>query len=379
MQPTQDEFLYTVQQIGMPENAMYLFAIPGSTTTLIQGVAISVFSKESPTSTVSEDVTEALEQVTRIYFEFAGESVVADVVDRGKYLDTLNRYFFYLQIDPFYFNSVLTQTEVQNVRINFYPYIKGQSFYNSGYNATQNSINSQEKSTFLQIADRDKLSIHPSNLNAILEDFATKAEVPDSNYTSTGWIRSRYDGVESSGLSYGSVPSSISGTSFKGSMHPTSLTSEAILALSVDEKVERTYFHTGVGRFPKFETNQYRIRISTPPPITTSTTSIQYGTYPLNSSIGINNLLLIKNSVDSEVVRIVNYDLANKIIYIKRGIGDTKVKAFSTYDIYPILENRIYELDGNRLNSIEEGKLLVTSTSKILKIDEFGVVYGEEI
>lgn len=379
MEPTQDEFLYTVQQIGMPENAMYLFAIARVSTTLVQGIAISVFSKESPSSTESEDITEALEQVTRVYFEFAGQSVVTDVIDRGKYQDTQERTFFYLQIDPIVFNSVLTQTEVQNIRINFYPYIKGQTFYNSEYNATQNSINDQERSTFLQIADRDQLSIHPSNLDALLGDFATKAEIPDSNYTTTGWIRARYEGVESTGLSYGAVPSATSGVLFRGSMHPFSLTSEAILALTPEEKVERTYLHTGTERYPKFETNQYRIRIDTPPAITTVTNSIAYGTYPLNSSIAVNDLLLITGSVGSEVVRIVDYDLSNKILYIKRGVGDTDPKSFSTYEIYPIIANRIYELEGNRLNSIEEGKLLVSANSIILKIDEFGVVYGQEM
>jgi hypothetical protein len=379
MQPTENDFLYTIQQIGMPEDALYLYVVTGSATTTIKGLAVSVFSKKAPTATQSEDVSEVLEQVTRIYFKFSGQDVIAIVRNRGKYLDSIGRTFYYLQINPATMNGVLTQTEVQNIRINFYPYIKGQTFYNSDYNAIQNSVNDQQRSTFQQIADRDNMSIDPSNLDAILGDYATKAEIPDSNYTTTGWIRSRYNGVESTGLGYGAVPSSLSGASFKGSMHPFTLTAAAIRAIPLEEKVEKVYLHTGADRIPKFETNRYRIRIQTPPPIIPTTDRIQYGTYPLNSSIAVNDLLLITGSTGSEVVRIVNYDLDNKIIYIKRGVGDTTPQSFSTYQIFPIIVNRIYEVDGNRLNSIEEGKLLDSATSKVLKLDEFGVVYGEEI
>ena len=71
MEPTQDEFLYAVRQIGMPEDALYLFAITGSSTTSVEGVALSIFSKTSETATVSENITPVLEQSERLYFELA--------------------------------------------------------------------------------------------------------------------------------------------------------------------------------------------------------------------------------------------------------------------------------------------------------------------
>lgn len=379
MEPTQDEFLFTVQQDGVPEDAMYLFSITGSTTTNVLGLAVSVFSKASETATVSENITEVLEQVERIYFEFAGESVIAEVLDKGEYTDIFQRVFYYLQIDPIIFNSILTQTEVENIRINFYPYIKGQSFYNSDYNATQNSVNDQKKSRFLQVADRSRLNTDPSNLEAILNDFAVKAEIPDSNYTLTGWVNARYKGVESTGLTYGGIPSAVTGAGFRASYHPKSLSAAAIRDLPSEDKVVKTYIHTGNTRLPTFEINPASVKILSPPPITTASLSIEYQVYPLNSTIAKNNLLFITGSAGSEVVRIVDYDLEDKVLDIKRDIGGTGVKVFPTYNIFPIYENRIYELDRNRLNSIEEGKLLLVSTNSILKVDEFGVVYGEEI
>ena len=379
MEPTQDEFLYAVRQIGMPEDALYLFAITGSSTTSVEGVALSIFSKTSETATVSENITPVLEQAERLYFELAGEDIIVKVLDRGEYLDTVGRYFYYFQITPVIVNSVLTQTEVENIRINFYPYVKGQSFYNSDYNAIQNSVNDQRKSRFLQIADRSKLNTDPSNLEAILNDFAAKAEIPDSNYTLTGWISARYKGVESTGLTYGGIPSAVTGAGFRASYHPKSLSATAIRDLPSEDKVVKTYIHTGNTRLPTFEINPARLKILSPPPITTASLSIEYQVYPLNSTIAKNNLLLITGSAGSEVVRIVDYDLEDKILDIKRDIGGTGVKVFPTYNIFPIYENRIYELDRNRLNSIEEGKLLLVSTNGILRIDEFGVVYGEEI
>ena len=378
MEPTQDEFLFTVQQNGIPEDAMYLFAITGSGTTLVQGIAVSVFSKPSETATESEDISQVLEQVERIYFEFEGESVIAEVLNRAEYLDTFDRYFYYFQITPIIFDSILTETEVQNVRINFFPYIKGQTFYNSDYNAIQNSVNDQRRSSFLQIADRNTLTTNPSNLLAILGDFATMAEIPDSNYTSTGWTNARYSGVESTGLDYGGISSAITGITFKASFHQFSVSAILIRALSPEDKVVKTYLHTGVELSPSFRINSSKIKILSPPPIGIDSGSISYNAYPVNTPIALNNLLIITGSVGSEVVRIIDYDLTNKVLEVRRGVGDTVPKVFVTYDIFPIYENRIYELDGNKINSVDLGKLYVASTNKILKLDEFGVVYGEE-
>ena len=381
MEPTQDEFLFTVQQNGIPEDAMYLFAITGSGTTLVPGIAVSVFSKESESATESEDISQVLEQVERIYFELSGSvsgSVIAEVLNRSEYLDEFDRYFYYFQITPIIFNSILTETEIQNVRINFFPYIKGQTFYNSDYNAIQNSVNDQRRSSFLQIADRNTLATNPSNLLAILGNFATMAEIPDSNYTSTGWTNARYYGVESTGLDYGGVSSAITGITFRASFHQFSVSAVLIRALSPEDKVVKTYLHTGIELSPSFQINPFKLKILSPPPIGIDSGSISYNAYPVNTPIALNNLLLITGSVGSEVVRIIDYDLTNKVLEVRRGVGDTIPKVFVTYDIFPIYENRIYELDGNKSNSVDLGKLYVASTNKILKLDEFGVVYGEE-
>jgi hypothetical protein len=378
MEPTQDEFLFTVQQNGIPEDAMYLFAITGSTTTRVLGIAVSVFSKASETATESEDISQVLEQVERIYFEFEGESVIAEVLNRAEYLDFTSNYFYYFQITPIIFNSILSEIEVPNVRINFYPYIKGQSFYNSDYNAIQNSINDQRRSSFLQTADRNSIETNPSNLDAILGNFATMAEIPDSNYTSTGWTNARYNGVESTGLDYGGISSAITGITFRASFHQFSISSSAIRALSPEDKVVKTYLHTGTELSPSFQINPFRLKILNPPPIGIDTGSISYNAYPVNTPIALNNLLIITGSVGSEVVRIIDYDLTNKVLEVERGVGDTSPKVFVTYNIFPIYENRIYEVDGNKINSVDLGKLFVASTDKILKLDEFGVVYGEE-
>jgi hypothetical protein len=381
MAQTQDDFLFTIQAEGVPANSLFLFAITGSTTTEIQGIAVSINAKPTETSTDSEDISEVLEQVTRVYFEFTGDSIVLEVTDRSEYLDDQGNYFYYFQIEPYTFDSVLTQDEVSNVRVNFYPYIRGQSFYNSDYNAIQNSINDQKKSRFLQVSDRNTLSIQPTNLLAILNDFANKAEIPDSNYTDTGLVGARYKGTETSDLDYGSVPSTISGVSFVGSYYPTTMTSQDIQNLPQEDRVDITYLHTLNSRFPTFEVNSSRIRQIVPQPnLAASDTIIKYNQFPLNSPTTLNGLLLITGSAGREEVRIVNYDLDKKEITIKRDIGNTGAISFvaPNYSIFPIFENRIYELTGNKLNTIESGKILVKNTSVILNIDEFGAVYGQE-
>jgi hypothetical protein len=304
--------------------------------------------------------------------------VIAEVLNRAEYLDFTSNYFYYFQITPIIFDTVLSEVEVPNVRINFFPYIKGQTFYNSDYNAIQNSINDQKRSSFLQIADRNSLTTNPSNLDAILGNFATMAEIPDSNYTSTGWTNARYNGVESTGLEYGGISSAITGITFRASFHQFSVSSVIIRALSPEDKVVKTYLHTGIELSPSFQINPFKLKILSPPPIGIDTGSISYNAYPVNTPIALNNLLIITGSVGSEVVRIIDYDLTNKVLEVQRGVGDTTPKVFATYDIFPIYENRIYEVDGNKINSVDLGKLFVASTNKILKLDDFGVVYGEE-
>lgn len=376
MEPTEGEFLFTVQQSGIPNDAMYLFAITGSnSTTRVLGLAVSVFSKASETATESEDISQVLEQIERIYFDFENLPVVAEVLNRSEYLDPP---FYYFQITPVIFNSILTELEVPNVRINFFPYIKGQTFYNSDYNAIQNSINEQRRSSFLQVADRNTLTTNPSNLDAILGNFASMAEVPDSNYTATGWTNARYNGAESTGLDYGGIASAITGATFRASFHQFSISSTIIKSLLLEDKVVKTYLHTGIEISPSFQINPFRLKIAFPPPIGIDSINIYYNVYPVNTPIAINNLLIITGSVGSEVVRIIDYDLTNKVLEVERGVGDTIPKEFITYNIFPIYENRIYELDGNKIHSVDLGKLFVASTDKILKLDEFGVVYGEE-
>lgn len=381
MEQTQDEFLFTIQQTGVPDSAMLLFAITGSSTTLIQGLAVSVKAKPSPTATESEDISEVLEQVTRIYFNFAGEDIVTEVVNRSEYQDVQGNLFYYLQVEPFSFSSILTDSQVPNIRVNFYPYIRGQSFYNSDYNAIQNSINDQKKSRFLQVSDRNSISIQPTNIIALLNDFADKADIPDSNYTDTGLVGARYKGTVSSDLDFGSVPSTISGGSFVGSYYPITMTEQAIRDLPQADRVETTYLNTLNSRFPTFKVNSLRItQPPVQPSIGLSDTIIEFVQFPINTPATLNGLLLITGTVGDEVVRIVDVDLVKKELTIKRDIGKTGVRSFNsnTYRILPIFENRVYELIGNKVSTIETGKILVKNTSDILKVDEFGAVFGQE-
>lgn len=381
MELTQDEFLFTIRQvIGVPANSMYLFAITGSTTTLIQGIAVSINAKPTETSTESENISEVLEQVERIYFNFEGEDKVVEVIDRSEYQDVFGNFFYYLQVEPFIFNTVLTDAQIPNIRVNFYPYIRGQSFYNSDYNAIQNSINDQKKSRFLQVSDRNSISIRPTNLNAILNDFADKAEIPDSNYTDTGLIGARYNGTESSDLDFGGIPPTIGGVSFAGSYYPLSMTLQSIQDLPQADRVEIEYLHTSNTRFPTFELNKLRVKQIVPQPVFGSLdTTIKFNQFPVNSPIKINGLLFITGSTGIEEVRITKYNLLEKEITVKRDVGRTGIKSFTPpYTIFPILENRIYELFGNKLSTTEEGKILVKNTSVVLKVDEFGAVFGQE-
>ena len=75
-------------------------------------------------------------------------------------------------------------------------------FYGSDYDALINNYNDNRPSGYIMEVDYSENSIIPVNRLAILEGTATKAQVPDSNYTAISSIRSKYLGSKLSSADY---------------------------------------------------------------------------------------------------------------------------------------------------------------------------------
>jgi len=75
-------------------------------------------------------------------------------------------------------------------------------FYGSDYDALINNYNDNRPSGYIMEVDYSENSVIPVNRLAILEGTATKAQVPDSNYTAISSIRPKYLGSKLSSADY---------------------------------------------------------------------------------------------------------------------------------------------------------------------------------
>jgi hypothetical protein len=165
------------------------------------------------------------------------------------------------------------------------PYITTTNFYNSDENALLNSVDSSRQSTFLQDVDYSFGITTPVNFNAIISGSATKATVPDSNYTTKRHIIPRYLGSRSTSQqlntwtpgdtgTYGKVPTVESLKTFVaysttfGGWPPERMNASAItIKYLIDQNGNAFIPNTSQNSLPitqqNFQTGE-RIRITTP-------------------------------------------------------------------------------------------------------------------
>lgn len=124
----------------------------------------------------------------------------------------------------------------------FNPYIST-VFNNSPDNPLLSNATVLRKANYVQQVDRNEDPIQPTNLDQILLNQASAAEIQDSNYTTAGIVNARYAGSK---LDSGSVPGNdpaLSLVSIRASLHPpqSNFTKVRAIALS-DRQVQQVYF-----------------------------------------------------------------------------------------------------------------------------------------
>ena len=165
------------------------------------------------------------------------------------------------------------------------PYITTANFYNSDENALLNDVQNIRQSTFLQDVDYSPSITTPVNFNAIISGSATKATVPDSNYTTKRHIIPRYLGSKSTSQqlntwtlgdtgTYGKVPTIESlktfvaySATFGGwppeRMNASAITINYLINQNGDVTIPNTSQNSLSNTQQNFQTGE-RIRITTP-------------------------------------------------------------------------------------------------------------------
>lgn len=276
--------------------------------------------------------------------------------------------------------------ETYNTELIIEPVVTGESFSISDYNATYNSSTVDRTSDFIVESDRAESKTLPTNLNSILTNKARPAAVQDSNYTSTGWSNARYNGTKTSTDTFGGIEPGIIGISFEGSQYSYEITDLAIYAIPVANRTIKTYFFTpgvrleGVIPVPdEVPSTGFLYRITGGISGTQTTFTVQKAiseVYFTNTTVG--NYLYITDGSVQEIVKIVSviHNGTNDTVYVNRNAFgtnrakasmDVEVQANELSDI-----SRVYELNGNKIQFVQEGKIWIKATSDILNTDPQG-------
>lgn len=369
---TREEFILTVQ--GIPISAGDLYVHFDDIANTILGVAVHV------TTVDTLDLTDILRQVQQIRFVItkggSSQQVVLDVTNRANFTT-----FFHCDVVPFPLTvSILDNDTVSYTisNVQFSPAVLESEYYNSDYNAVQNNVNSQRVSTFLQVAERDRLADIPTNSDAIAADTARRAEIPDSNYTVAGWIQSRYLGSTTDVTSYNNIPGALAGSTFIGSLHPPTTPTGSVCALASYDRVLQTFIHTGTQDYPTFEVGK-PFKVLSTQGIDANDTVLKATLTNTSAPIVKYDLLLISSSLAEEIVRVLDYNVQAREIIVERGIGESSPTTFAagTFQIRPVRRNQIYKVEGSKAVALTDSWIWVKDPLSLVLTDKYGIVYKQ--
>jgi len=287
---------------------------------------------------------------------------------------------------------VLTITSREYANIQFLPAIDDTLFYDSPYNTLNGSIQDQRRSSYIMQSDRYKAGtadnpnyIGPLNINQLLVGSASLATVQDSNYTSTSWIRGRYEGTKTSISDYKALPAT-TGTTFEGAEFPASSTTTEIQFLQTSGQVlYKTLFFTGVGDNPNTATKYSGYQIASSG-LTSTFTAIGITAEQTQITI-IPELLntLIPSSgdiykIDNEFVKVlvaarqtINASISY-VLYVTRGYNSKSGSHAAYRPVDKVEPVQIFNITGNKLSGVPKGKILVKQTGTVNVLDPLGFI-----
>lgn len=304
----------------------------------------------------------------------------------GTLVMPVTKYFYYniepLQVDNIGSIGIATGTLV------FSPSLDTFSFADSSYNVLEGSVEASRQSSYIMLADRYKIGTltnptytGPLNIVELLSGSATKADVQDSNYTTTGWINARYEGTKTDRIDYLSEPA-ISGKFFQAAEFPLGATSGQIQYLiSSSQVVYKDYFFAGIGDTPGFNAdysgfqsnnsyNEYATLIYVNPEIPGSALT------PLKRGD------LIRFLGNDEIIKIdaVGVYSVTPLVYslqLTRGYYGAAQQITNNQLIDKVSQVQIYSVTGNKLTGVPKGQLFIKETGAIVTLDSLGFIISQ--
>ena len=264
-------------------------------------------------------------------------------------------------------------------------------FETGEYNVLINNILTNRTSTYLQISDRQYStgsSTNPGNLPDILANNAIAATIQDSNYSSTGWVNGRYDGTQTSEVTFGNVQPALTGGSFKGTFYALSTPDEAIFSASERSYVD--YFVAGRTQLPTYTELSSSIEIIDDVGDADTLFSL-ITSNPNNFPVQQGSLIKLKQfpatEPTQEVIKVLTIAPSGSVSSLKRSVATvqrgwnqtTRFGYTAADDIVVIDPQTVFKLEGSKAYKERQGKLYVQETQEIVYLDSFGQIVSSSV
>jgi hypothetical protein len=266
-----------------------------------------------------------------------------------------------------------------------------QGFLTGEYNVLQNNVILNRISKYLQTSERQYVvesGTNPANLPDILQNNAIPATIQDSIYSDTGWTNARYEGTQTSEVTFGNVQPALTGGSFKGTFYALSTPDEAIFNASERSYVD--YFVAGRTQLPTYTELDTFIEIID---------SVSNGdtlfslvtTNPNEFPVQQGSLIKLKQFPATvptqEVIKVLTIapsgsasSLKRSVATVQRGWNQTEQFGYTAADDVVLIDPQtVFKLERSKVYKERQGKLYVQETQEIVHLDSLGQIVSSSI
>jgi hypothetical protein len=260
-------------------------------------------------------------------------------------------------------------------------------FLTSEYNVLLNNSMSSRSSDYIQVSDRLFLSgsnTSPTNIANLQQGTAIAAQVQDSNYTATGWINGRYEGSETTKLTFGNIDPAVTGKSFQGSFYSLDISDTIIINQTETDRVYRALLHTSNTDYPDYVIRGINYTMDVPVSTSGSIIGITGNLSAGDPGISPGDLLTVFGS--PEIIKVKSITRTPSSINIKyqleviRGWNDTQaVEYVGSVNIRVTKPVQIFEVNRSRLLNVSKSKIYIKDNETILFVDDLGQVVSSSL
>lgn len=310
------------------------------------------------------------------------------------YLSQSVTYYFF-EITPVVINSLADDTPIILSQIVVaIPDATNTIFFGGDYDALLNNVQDNRESANIMVADRYKIkggpgSLNPTNIDDIITLTAQKADIQDSNYSTTGWINGRYEGTPTDSTTYGGLDSAVTGKPFEGSYFPSSIPTGSINnQISSSNILYTDYLSTSQDDLPSapevVRTRYVTDEVAILPSTNQILIQIPIGLPLIYPDIYIGDIITIANdsATYTEYMRVDNVQLSifqgYVLLTVTRRWNRSPSGVFNT-PVNKVIQKisnlaKIYQLRGNKIQGISSGRLVIKDSLDILTIDGLGQI-----